>query len=899
MSRGTLVTALLSVLLCGVCGIAQAAWVSLDPGSDTQALQTKVLRSNDYETVVEITIPGFMVDEVTQGGKTYQALSLLGESGTTMEVGKPQLPAVVRTLGIPDESRVEVSVVSEETRTVQGYRIFPFQQPTTDKDPTPPFALDRSFYRSNVQYPQNPASVQSPGVWRDLTVTSFKAYPIRYNPAREELTVATRMVVRVSYTGGAPGKKVIPPQMAEMYQKLILNYSDLDLEVDAGGPDLPGTRYLIFTHNSFASTIQPLAQWHQNRGMDVRVVSKSSFTSQEIKDSINAEYNRHTPAVLEYVLLVGDESYIPVYSWGGYHSDHWLVCLTGAPDHYAELAIGRFPASNTTELANYLDKTTKFIKTPPRDAWVTRDLLCAYDFYSQSEYYYCKEAIRTYPYDFDRPVFDTCYAQRGGTETYLTNALNAGRCIVNYRGHGSTTSWAWSIPWNTSSWYTLTNGDRTVIVFNIACDNHEFVGSTECLGEGAVNAPDAAVASLGATSASYTIPNHDFDKGLFWALYDDYVYKTSVCDTHQVTTLGYILNLSNAYVLPMHGSLAEANVKQYLWFGDASLDVWTKIPADFSITHPEVLLLGQTSLSVTVKLAGQPVKAALVCARKGTEVYAHGHTDQSGSVTLTVNPATVGTMYITVTAHNGIPYEGSLEVISPTGPYLLYNGLRIDDDNSGTSLGNSSDVANPGERIEMPVRVKNVGVETALSVTGTLSIPGGDPYITITDATESFGNVAVGDSVWTLDDFDFTVSPSCPHNHQINFHLDLAASNGNWTADFSVLVSGITVTATPDQTSVPRGGTLGVTLDLYNHTTAALSVDRWADVYVPNGNPYPRNPVIGPTTVSVPALSTTSAHFNLRVPRNARLGLYTMCGRAGTYPGSVVDEDCFTATVTP
>jgi hypothetical protein len=256
-------------------------------------------------------------------------------------------------------------------------------------------------------------------------------------------------------------------------------------------------------------------------------------------------------------------------------------------------------------------------------------------------------------------------------------------------------------------------------------------------------------------------------------------------------------------------------------------------------------------------------------------------------------------MYITVTAHNGIPYEGSLEVISPTGPYLLYNGLRIDDDNSGTSLGNSSDVANPGERIEMPVRVKNVGVETALSVTGTLSIPGGDPYITITDATESFGNVAVGDSVWTLDDFDFTVSPSCPHNHQINFHLDLAASNGNWTADFSVLVSGITVTATPDQTSVPRGGTLGVTLDLYNHTTAALSVDRWADVYVPNGNPYPRNPVIGPTTVSVPALSTTSAHFNLRVPRNARLGLYTMCGRAGTYPGSVVDEDCFAATVTP
>lgn len=206
---------------------------------------------------------------------------------------------------------------------------------------------------------------------------------------------------------------------------------------------------------------------------------------------------------------------------------------------------------------------------------------------------------------------------------------------------------------------------------------------------------------------------------------------------------------------------------------------------------------------------------------------------------------------------------------------------------------------NPGEAIEMPVLVRNWGTQAALSVVGTLSIPGGDPYITITGATQSFGDVPAGDSVWTPDDFQFAVSPDCPHAYVISFHLALTASNGSWSSDFTVLVSGLTVTLVPDQTSVPRGGTLGLTATVQNHTSSRITTQGWSDVTLPGGQPYSRNPILGPMSVSVRGQETATQRFTHTVPTNAFLGDYEYCGKVGTHPGTVYDEDCFTVTVTP
>ena len=53
-----------------------------------------------------------------------------------------------------------------------------------------------------------------------------------------------------------------------------------------------------------------------------------------------------------------------------------------------------------------------------------------------------------------------------------------------------------------------------------------------------------------------------------------------------------------------------------------------------------------------------------MCLFKNDEVYVNGYTDAQGEAILSINPTTPDTMWVTVTGHNYIPYEGYAIVIS-------------------------------------------------------------------------------------------------------------------------------------------------------------------------------------------------------------------------------------------
>jgi len=109
----------------------------------------------------------------------------------------------------------------------------------------------------------------------------------------------------------------------------------------------------------------------------------------------------------------------------------------------------------------------------------------------------------------------------------------------------------------------------------------------------------------------------------------------------------------------------------------------------------------------------------------------------------------------------------------------------------------------------------------------------------------------------------------------------------------------VNITLIPDTTTVHRGGILGLTITVTNNTPNEQIVQVWADVNLPNGNPCPGNPVLGPRWVTLAPYQTRSRHVTQEVPQNAPLGTYEYCGKVGTYPNIVIDEDCFNFTVTP
>jgi hypothetical protein len=129
---------------------------------------------------------------------------------------------------------------------------------------------------------------------------------------------------------------------------------------------------------------------------------------------------------------------------------------------------------------------------------------------------------------------------------------------------------------------------------------------------------------------------------------------------------------------------------------------------------------------------------------------------------------------------------------------------------------------------------------------------------------------------------------------------DASTDGDEIMANALVWVSGlteVTVTLTPDATTVERGGTLGYTVEVVNNTTEDQTFEYWSDVYLWTGEPYAKNPVFGPKGGTLPAGKTKSAHISHKVPNKAPLKTYSLCGRIGFHPDEIWDEDCFEFTV--
>jgi len=107
----------------------------------------------------------------------------------------------------------------------------------------------------------------------------------------------------------------------------------------------------------------------------------------------------------------------------------------------------------------------------------------------------------------------------------------------------------------------------------------------------------------------------------------------------------------------------------------------------------------------------------------------------------------------------------------------------------------------------------------------------------------------------------------------------------------------VTLDLVPDAVFVPRGGQLGLTATIVNHTSTAQNVYGMSEVTLPNGNPYPGNPVVGPIYFTLQPNATITKHITHGVPMNAPLGVYEYGAEVGYPPNSVLDTDSFEFTV--
>ena len=518
-----------------------------------------------------------LVEEINVNGKLYQRLRV-PEYATTVEPGKPELPAISKFVMIPWDKNPSLKVVEAKFATLRGkWNIYPYQLRFDAPEEGDQFQIDVAFYSQNRLYPDVVAGISPPGIWRDVRIVHLTVYPIRYNPAVKQLDFCRRVVVQVDFLPGPLSadvrealrrKAIVTPEREEIYRGII-NYDRRYLIPGAvvGWSD-PICQIIVpdelYDRDDPNNPINRLANYWRGQGYTIWIATLSQVGGSspgQIRSFIRSRYFNYG---IEYVLLAADSNYIPPYTTSGESpGDHYYAALGSIPDYYRDVKIGRLSAHDLDELTVLVNKTLDYIQDSESGDWPKRSLLVASD--DDPVYEEGKENIRNDQWYY-QPIFDTAYGSDGATNNNIINAINNGRGVVNYRGHGGPEAWdTWSgnISFTTDNVDSLTNENKYCAIFSICCRTGEFDWDWDCLAEAFCKKSNGgAVGVVAAFGKTNPLPNNYFDEWLYV-----YTYGAPHCN------IGSALDAAIFWTLEEYMGDIYKSPTRYTWFGDPLLDL--------------------------------------------------------------------------------------------------------------------------------------------------------------------------------------------------------------------------------------------------------------------------------------------------------------------------------------
>jgi len=225
---------------------------------------------------------------------------------------------------------------------------------------------------------------------------------------------------------------------------------------------------------------------------------------------------------LKYVLLVGDVDLLPtfnmIYVWGytppTLVTDHLFACIDDN-DYAPELALGRFPANDATELEVMINKTmnyrpialNKFLLMEGFDAGEIGDL----------EYETTRSVIISSLQSwYENPNITELRKKNGElTKSNIIDTINSGQDFVIYCGHASPTCWHNLC---TSDMVSLDN-ETPSIAFSFSCLSGDYGYTSDCMGEAFLKDEDSGVTGyFGSSTPTYSGAANRLAEELFRAI---------------------------------------------------------------------------------------------------------------------------------------------------------------------------------------------------------------------------------------------------------------------------------------------------------------------------------------------------------------------------------------------
>lgn len=482
----------------------------------------------------------------------------LAEAGVTSVVGGPMLVREGLYVTVPPGkkfSRLEVVNVSE-TDLDDRKEVLPVPEPVLETE-TLQFIKNEAIYESDSPYPSGYAEFTGQEQVLGTECVHLYIYPMHYRPKSKVVSVVNEMEIRVWFEDDSLSVDSVGKSCKsfhnEAFGSLLLGHSEL---YQADRVEKPKMIIVTTAELEYSMKIFEGVKTFQ---YDVEVVLTkdiyAKYPDKEQDEAILAYLmKRYENDKISYVILGGDVNQIPTHKVNNEYASDSYYCTDGKTV-IPRFALSRFPARNKAELNQQTDIASYYDRH--YDEKIRHKAV--FTTHKQSDYVECKEKIAADMATKSAFQIQKCYDGKC-SKNDLINAINQGTAFVNYRGHGSDTSWSSSIGLSTKDVPNLDVKTNTPIVLSIACNNNNLY-IDECLGACWIR-NEKSVAFLGASNPSYTTTNHYYDKYLWEAVYNQ-----------NLSTIGDIYVWATLKLYQNHkGTTTEVNIREYLLLGDASAD---------------------------------------------------------------------------------------------------------------------------------------------------------------------------------------------------------------------------------------------------------------------------------------------------------------------------------------
>lgn len=755
------------------------------------AQQISLIESDVTSTTFQVSVTG--IEMIPVRGNEVKVKFKQGKGYALLQKGAPDVLKLSTAITIPDDANMQVQIVSETHYDIPDVALIPSKgNLTRDIDPSSVDYVYGSAYQKNQFFPGTLATLQTPYILRDLRGQSIWIYPLQYNPVTHTLRVYKSMTIKVSQVG-VGGENVlrrarplttIDQEFAQVYARQFLNFGTMTTLYT---PVSESGEMLILCHDAFMQTIVPFVNWKKQKGIHTTLLAASlaGTTPASIQTFIANYYAAHPN--LKYVIFVGDNPQIPCMTYNNNPSDNAYAYLTGS-DSYPELFMGRFSAEDTTQLKTIIQRNLMYEKTPNFGNWYEKGMCVAsdegpgddnqYDYEHEHE---IRMQLLGYTYTNVAELFDGTHSQTGWIDAPgnpnvadFVSLVNSGVGVINYTGHGGTTSFV-TTGMNNNDVFSLTNGNAFPFIWSVGCVTGEFMNAT-CFAEAwqrarTGNNPAGAIVSFMSTiNQSWDPPMEGQDE------MNKILTENAAANIKR--TFGG-LSFNGCYQMnDVYGTQGDEMTDTWTLFGDPSLMVYTRTPQIMNVTHAPDMPLGAFSFAINGSVNG-----AWVSLTQNNEILGMGEVNGGiATINFYQQIQSLAPVTVTVTAFNYAPYIATVNVTVPTAAFVIATPFVIQDANT-----NNNHAADYNEDLSLDETLQNLGIAQANGVTATLA--SADAFVNITDNTENYGDIVNGPKS-IMDAFQVTIADNVPDQHTALFQMTMTDNVGTvWNTPLSMKIN--------------------------------------------------------------------------------------------------------------